>query len=228
MRSYALHLRSINASSSLHTYCTAVLMSTQIRALTLTARDTSAESTITTVRVYQAYNEAIAKPAAKAGRFLPETTWSPRRMSWIKPSLVWMGYRCGWSLKDENQACVLAIDLHKHAFDQLLVEAVPADRAREGDQLADVVVQWDPERELGGEPGRNAYTHPMHDVRSLQMGLRGAVGERFGNGEGVAAISNVTPLFRAIGDHLKNGNIDAARALLPEETLYALPVGCAI
>ena len=79
---------------------------------------------------------------------------------------------------------------------------------------------------LGGEPGRNAYTHPMHDVRSLQMGLRGAVGERFGKGEGVTAISNVTPLFRAIGDHLKNGNIDAARASLLYYTFVFLNLSC--
>ena len=79
---------------------------------------------------------------------------------------------------------------------------------------------------LGGEPGRNAYTHPMHDVRSRQMGLCGAVGERFGKGEGVTAISNVTPLFRAIGDHLKNGNIDAARASLLYYTFVFINLSC--
>ena len=75
-----------------------------------------------TVRVYQAYNAEIAEAAVRAQRFV--APWRPERMTWIKPSAVWMGYRCGWAAKDANQARVLAIDLYRAAFDALLCEAV--------------------------------------------------------------------------------------------------------
>ena len=51
-----------------------------------------------TIRVYQAYNNKIADEAIKT------------RMTWIKPSFLWMMYRCGWAEK-ENQERVLAIDI---------------------------------------------------------------------------------------------------------------------
>ena len=76
------------------------------------------------VRVYQAYNAEIADAAVAAQRFV--SPWKEGRMTWIKPSFVWMGYRCGWSRKDANQSRVLALDLHRAAFDKLLVDAVLA------------------------------------------------------------------------------------------------------
>jgi len=50
-----------------------------------------------TIRVYQAYGDAIADPALKAGTFVPP--FSMTRMSWIKPSFLWMMYRSGWGTK---------------------------------------------------------------------------------------------------------------------------------
>ncbi|CAE8641938.1 unnamed protein product, partial [Polarella glacialis] len=73
------------------------------------------------VRVYQAYNDAIADAAVAANSFsgpLEQGLWSATRMTWIKPSAVWMAYRCGWtSLKDKNQARVLALDLSRAGFE---------------------------------------------------------------------------------------------------------------
>ena len=61
----------------------------------------------TTVCVYQAYSDRIADAAVAANSFqgaLDAGFWSPTRMSWVKPSAVWMAYRCGWTtLKDDNQ-----------------------------------------------------------------------------------------------------------------------------
>ena len=53
-----------------------------------------------TIRVYQAYNNKIADEAIKLGRFGEH--FSLTRMTWIKPSFLWMMYRCGWAEK-ENQ-----------------------------------------------------------------------------------------------------------------------------
>ena len=51
-----------------------------------------------TIRVYQAYNNKIADEAIKLGTFGEH--FSLTRMTWIKPSFLWMMYRCGWTEKD--------------------------------------------------------------------------------------------------------------------------------
>ncbi|EFG35342.1 DUF4291 family protein [Fusobacterium vincentii] len=61
-----------------------------------------------TIRVYQAYNNVIADEAIKLGTFGEH--FSLTRMTWIKPSFLWMMYRCGWAEK-ENQERILAIDI---------------------------------------------------------------------------------------------------------------------
>ena len=147
-----------------------------------------------------------------------------------------MGYRCGWSRKDANQSRVLALDLHRAAFDKLLLDAVLASsQAARGERVdagssSDIVVQWDPERALGGDGGRHAYTHPTPAQRSLQMGLRGEATRLLAAAEDgiIAAITDVTSAFAAVGAHLEAGEVDAAAALLPTERLYPLPAGCAI
>ena len=69
-----------------------------------------------TIRVYQAYNDKIADEAIKIGTFGEH--FSLTRMTWIKPSFLWMMYRCGWAEK-ENQERVLAIDIKREAFDEI-------------------------------------------------------------------------------------------------------------
>ena len=51
-------------------------------------------------------NDAIADPALAAQRFVPP--FSVGRMTWIKPSFLWMAYRSGWGRK-EGQERVLAV-----------------------------------------------------------------------------------------------------------------------
>ncbi|MFC4898239.1 DUF4291 family protein [Streptosporangium amethystogenes subsp. fukuiense] len=60
--------------------------------------------TASTVTVYQAYTPEIGLPAARYGRF--PTAWKRDRMTWVKPSFLWMMYRCGWGTK-EGQETVL-------------------------------------------------------------------------------------------------------------------------
>jgi hypothetical protein len=74
-----------------------------------------------TIRVYQAYNAAIAAEAVRLGTF--GSQFSMNRMTWIKPSFLWMMYRCGWAEK-ENQEHVLAIDLKRSGFDYAVQHAV--------------------------------------------------------------------------------------------------------
>merc|ERR1712083_681638 len=112
-----------------------------------------------TVRVYQAYNAAIADAAVAANSFkAPQEagTWSASRISWIKPSAVWMAYRCGWSvMKDENQARVLALDISRSGLERILMRAMVTDDCDPGIcKSYPVVVQWDPERFISPEAKR--------------------------------------------------------------------------
>ena len=51
-----------------------------------------------TIRVYQAYSDIITDEALKLGTF--GSHFSMNRMTWIKPSFLWMMYRCGWAEKE--------------------------------------------------------------------------------------------------------------------------------
>src|SRR4051794_17706264 len=73
------------------------------------------------VVVYQAYNPAIGRWAARHGHFGGEFKLS--QMSWIKPNFLWMMYRSGWGTK-ENQEVTLAIRLRRDAFGEILSLAV--------------------------------------------------------------------------------------------------------
>lgn len=125
--------------------------------------------------VYQAFNDAIADYALEHNRF-GGANYNFDRMTWIKPSFLWMMYRCGWGLKDENQKRILQIRLPRAVFDDLARQAVVSSYSSELEQYekewqADVArsnvrCQWDPERTPLG--------HEIGGIRSLQLGLRRA------------------------------------------------------
>ncbi|MDP9796356.1 hypothetical protein J2S43_004868 [Catenuloplanes nepalensis] len=187
---------------------------------TVPARQVRAVFTDETITVYQAYSPEIALPALAAGRFVPP--FRPGRMTWIKPSFLWMMYRCGWATKP-GQEFVLAIGLRRPGFADALRTAVPSHHTP-GDRYpgraewsravkrSDVRVQWDPERDLR----LNALPY-----RSLQVGLSGGASARYA-GEWIASIEDVTPLARHI-HALAGTDPAAAQALLPPERAYPLP-----
>jgi hypothetical protein len=174
-----------------------------------------------TVTVYQAYSPAIAVPAVRAGRFVPP--FKRDRMTWIKPSFLWMMYRCGWATKP-RQEHVLAVTITRDGFAWALeqselshyVRGVHPDRATWQRQLkrAPTRVQWDPERDL------RLRELPY---RSLQLGLGGAASTLYAD-EWVTGIADVTPLVREIRGLLDADDEAAASALLPVERPYPLPV----
>mmetsp|Transcript_10068 Transcript_10068/g.21256 ORF Transcript_10068/g.21256 Transcript_10068/m.21256 type:complete len:230 (-) Transcript_10068:253-942(-) len=187
-----------------------------------------------TVRVYQAYRDEIADAALEAQSFVPP--WKTARTTWIKPSMTWMAYRSGWAKKDKGQSRILAVDLKREWFDWLLEHAVLAkdqgpQRCREveaplTDGRADIVVQWDPERDLGHSDGDHFksswLTHRLPGISSLQMGLRGETAKRYAS-EFVASIIDVTDSFSIVYERLQANDIDGAAALLEPERLYPFP-----
>ncbi|MFG2113318.1 DUF4291 domain-containing protein [Streptomyces sp. NPDC048718] len=173
--------------------------------------------TDTTVTVYQAYTPAIGLPAARDGRF--PAAWKRDRMTWIKPSFLWMAYRCGWGLK-EGQETVLAVEITREGFEWALRNAclshyvrglhpAPATWQREL-KRAPARVQWDPERDLRLRP----LPH-----RSLQLGLAGEASRRYAD-EWTVAIRDVTPLVHQIHGLVRDGRTDEAARLLPDERPY--------
>lgn len=181
-----------------------------------------------TLRVYQAYNADIADAAVSANSFkapMEAGTWSPTRISWIKPSAVWMAYRCGWTtLKDANQARVLALDVSRVRFQSLLLEAKVSDDSAPGEcKHYPVVVQWDPERFMSPKStrGKEALTAEVRFMRSIQIGIKGtALAERTFLDPGfVLKITDVSESFERAHCALMASPPDvraAAEALWPE------------
>ena len=59
-----------------------------------------------TIRVYQAYNNEIADEALKLGRF--GSKFSLTRMTWIKPSFLWMMYRLNFIYSLNTYFCLFS------------------------------------------------------------------------------------------------------------------------
>jgi hypothetical protein len=173
-----------------------------------------------TITVYQAYPAEIARPALVAGTFVPP--FGTGRMTWIKPSFLWMMYRCGWGEK-ADQEHVLAVRITREGFAWALAHAslshfdaaVHTDRAtwEASRDRSPVRVQWDPDRSV---------TLDRLDRRAVQVGLSGEAVRRYVGGW-IEGIVDVTPLARAVRDLVRRGALDEARAQLPEERPYPLP-----
>ncbi|MFJ3774179.1 DUF4291 domain-containing protein [Streptomyces sp. NPDC090075] len=173
-----------------------------------------------TITVYQAYSPALGLPAVHEGRF--PAAWKRDRMTWVKPSFLWMMYRCGWGAK-EGQETVLAVEISRDGFEWALRNAclssyargVHPDRATWQREVkrAPARVQWDPERDLRLRP---------LPYRSLQLGLSGEAVRRYAD-EWTVAIRDVTPLAHEMHALVRSGDLDSAARLLPQERPY--PVG---
>lgn len=167
------------------------------------------------IRVYQAYSSAIAEEAVELGTF--GSRFNLNRMTWIKPSFLWMMYRCGWAEK-ENQERVLAIDIKRGAFDYLVSNAVMSTYQKniygsyeEWKNLihnSDIRVQWDPERDIYGNP----LTY-----RSLQLGLRGEAVRKYVN-EWIVNITDITEFVVELKEMISMKK--DISSLLPKEKVY--------
>lgn len=170
-----------------------------------------------TIRVYQAYNNEIADAAVARGTFV-SPPFKMARMTWIKPSFLWMMYRAGWGYKDEGQRRILAIDVSREGFGWALEHSCPShpdpsmskeDWVRLKDRVP-VRIQWDPERDL------RLYPLPY---RSIQVGLSKSAVDLYIN-EWIQKITDITDLAHAVHDLLSNNRYDQAQALLPQERIY--------
>ncbi|MCQ9634394.1 DUF4291 domain-containing protein [Chryseobacterium sp. WG23] len=176
-----------------------------------------ADYTRDTIVVYQAYNKAIAKAAVEHQKFSAPFSFS--RMTWIKPSFLWMMERSNYGQKS-NQECTLAIHIKRESWEKALRMAVltsPEKRVYPNPENwekefsnAEVYVQWDPERNIKGN--KLGY-------RSIQVGISRHLIEEF-NEDWIVKIEDYTPLVKKILEFTKAGEYDKAKKILPVEKTY--------
>ena len=165
-----------------------------------------------TIVVYQAFNESIANEAITLGKFGP--LFLPNRMTWIKPSFLWMMYRCGWG-KKHNQEHILAIHIKREAFENIVKTAMPNyeseiynNENKKQYSAPNIRIQQDPERYINGNP---------REIRSIQIGIRGPLSDKYKN-EWITKIEYITDYVKDLKKRLDN-NEDIS-SLLPKEEVY--------
>jgi len=171
--------------------------------------------------VYQAYGKIIAENAVKNNKF--QSPFSFNRMTWIKPSFLWLMQRSNWAEK-ANQNYILAIRISREFWEELLNEGVLTNpdkliykNGQDWDKKfknAKVHIQWDPERSLRGS---------KLEIRSIQVGVSRFLIEKY-NEKGIIEISDLTPLVKKINNLRKQGKYKEAKKLLPPEKIYDLPI----
>lgn len=171
-----------------------------------------------TIRVYQAYSDLIADSALNHGTFI-SPPFKMERMTWIKPSFLWMMYRAGWGKKDANQKRILAIDITLEGFEWALQHSILSEHAKNYEDKNEwlkiknstpVRVQWDPERDLLLNPLKH---------RAIQIGLANEAVSYYVN-NWICNITEVTELAHNIQELVIENKLEEASKLLPkEETL---------
>ncbi|MFY7670964.1 DUF4291 domain-containing protein [Tenacibaculum sp. MEBiC06402] len=173
-----------------------------------------------TITVYQAYNKLIALPAIKNNKF--EAPFSFTRMTWIKPSYLWLMERSNWGTKS-NQDYILGIKLKRAFWEKALQMGILTDPDHhvyksgfEWEQKfkeAKVHIQWDPERSIKGSKLQE---------RTIQVGISRFLIEEYNN-EWIEEIIDLTPLTKKINQLRKQGKYSEAKRLVPKERVYSLP-----
>ena len=172
-----------------------------------------------TIRVYQAYSDAIAETALKHQKF-QSPPFKMNRMTWIKPSFLWMMYRSGWGHKDAGQSRILAVDILRTGFEWALENgclshqdsSMTEEEWKNLKENSPVRIQWDPERDI--------LSNPLSE-RTIQIGLSKRAIELYIN-EWTRKITDLTEFSQEIRNLVLSDKIDAARELLPTEALYPI------
>lgn len=160
--------------------------------------------------MYQAYSPAIADAALRAGRFV--APFSFHRMTWIKPSFLWLMHRSNWGRKS-GQERILAVRITRDGWEEALSRAVLTDAHPDRLAAAEVHVQWDPERSLRGA-ALNHYSIQVGISRHL---IRTLVDDW------IVGVTDLTDRARRIADLVQSGRAAQAKRLLPAERPYPVP-----
>lgn len=188
---------------------------TQVQIWPAQGRHILAQYDDATIIVYQAYSSDIGHFAVTRQQFGGAFNYA--RMSWIKTTFLWLMYRSRWGVK-ENQQVILALRLRREFFDALLAQAAPTSWERglfatqeawaSAVSQSAVRVQWDPDYDPWGNPLQR---------RTLQIGLKGAALETFGQRE-LLEVLDISAFVAEQRVHLTAA--DGAALLTPRERVY--------
>ena len=170
-----------------------------------------------TIVVYQAFNDAIADAAVREQCFAEP--FSRNRMTWIKPSFLWLMERSGWATKS-NQTRILAVRMTRAGWDRALSLGVltsfssgvhaSIDAGRTEFASCAVHIQWDPERSIRG--GKLQH-------RAIQVGISRTMIDEYVD-QWTEQIADVTPLVKKLRSMRQAGKHSAAKRMLPPERVY--------
>ena len=173
-----------------------------------------------TIVVYQAFNAEIAEAALAAQTFV--APFSFERMTWIKPSFLWLMERSRWG-QNKGQERILAVRMTREGFERALRLSVltsPDKKIHQSTEqwelemkTAPVLVQWDPERSLYGQ--KLLY-------RSLQVGLGRSLLEDYTQ-RWITEIRDLTALTQKLRGLRRDGDYALAERLLPAQRPYPAP-----
>ncbi|TCZ64240.1 DUF4291 domain-containing protein [Flaviaesturariibacter aridisoli] len=170
------------------------------------------------IRVYQAFNESIAQNAVTNQSFC-NSDFKKNRTTWIKPSFCWMMYRSGWGSK-QNQERILAIDIKHEGFKWAIINGCPSsfdnvafadyNAWKKSTSLADVIIQWDPERDI--------HLNKLN-YRTIQIGLKPRAVHLYTT-EWILKITDITESAKRIKSLIDRGKLNEAEEGLPIELPY--------
>jgi hypothetical protein len=180
-------------------------------------REIRADYDRNTIVVYQAYRPEIADAALAAGRFVEPFSFG--RMTWIKPSFLWLMERSNWARKP-GQERVLGVRIERTGWEKALslgvltsfVPQVHKTFAQWQTQFdsATVHVQWDPERSIHGK---------KLEQRSVQVGVSRHLIREFVD-QWIVSLTDLTPLVQKFRRLCEEGKGQRAKELLPKEKRY--------
>ncbi|RYE25438.1 MAG: DUF4291 domain-containing protein [Sphingobacteriales bacterium] len=167
--------------------------------------------------VYQAFKDSIAEYAVANQKFGGDD-YDFGRVTWLKPSFLWMMYYSGWANK-QNQENVLAIKISIDGFEHILrhavlnrsfIDSLPIlDIFRKNKTPEQVQWSWETYHDLRGS---------KTDRKAVKIGLSGDILQRFNN-EWILEIQNVTEYVKQQQLLVKEDKI--SKVLLPRERAYA-------
>jgi hypothetical protein len=160
-----------------------------------------------TITVYQAFNDEIADAALEKQRFVKPFSFD--RMTWIKPSFLWMMERSQYgTAPDQERTLAVRITL-----DGWLEALSNAGLSTDPSSKEPVRVQWDPERDLKGN---------KLPVRSIQVGLGPAIIQRYAR-DWIVDITDISEHVDELRELREQGKFTRAAALLPVERQWNPP-----
>lgn len=170
--------------------------------------------------MYQAYSADIATAALRSHTFVEP--FKRCRMTWIKPSFLWMMYRSGWAEKS-GQNHILAIKISRSGFEWALRNSCLSqyeagvytsnDAWAERKSKSPVRIQWDPERSL---------TLAALPWRTIQVGLSNEAIDLYTE-SWIVDITDHTRRAHQVRELVDNGDTDAALEHIEAERAYPIP-----